>query len=222
MICTPIIESNIEAMVTLASSASSDIVELRLDCLTDFSALKKIEKVNKPKIITCMPEWEGGLFKGEENERINILLEAMKFCTSSDYVSIELKTGKKFLDKIADAAKKKGIKVIISNHNFRETPGKEEILEILELEEKTGADIAKVAFMPKDYGDVLTVLSALVDNDLKIPVIAISMGELGKISRVVGLLMGSYLTFASIEKGKESAKGQMSVDEVRGALEFFK
>jgi len=222
MICAPIIEPDIDAMVSSANSANSDLVELRLDYLHTFSNLEKIKNINKPKIITCMPEWEGGLFKAEEDERIDILLEALNFCSSLDYVSIEFKTEKILLDKIIESAKKKKIKVIISNHNFQETPKKEEILNILELEEKAGADIAKVAFMPKNYSDVLTVLSVLVDNDLKIPVIAISIGKLGKISRVIGLLMGSYLTFASVEKGRESAVGQMSVDEVREALKFFK
>jgi len=222
MICAPIIEPDIDAMVSSANSANSDLVELRLDYLHTFSNLEKIKNINKPKIITCMPEWEGGLFKAEEDERIDILLEALNFCSSLDYVSIEFKTEKILLDKIIESAKKKKIKVIISNHNFQETPKKEEILNILELEEKAGADIAKVAFMPKNYSDVLTVLSVLVDNDLKIPVIAISIGKLGKISRVIGLLMGSYLTFASVEKGRESAVGQMGVDEVREALKFFK
>jgi len=225
MICAPIIESDIDSMVTLANSANSDIVELRLDYLddkdNDFSNLNKIELINKPKIITCMPEWEGGLFSCDEQNRIEILLEALNFCSPSDYVSIELKTKKEFLDKIVIAAKDKKIKVIIAHHNFVETPRKEEILKILNSEILAGADIAKVAFMPEDYGDVLTVLSVLTDNKIKIPVIAISMGEIGKISRVAGLLMGSYLTFASAAKGKESAKGQMGVDEVREVLKFF-
>ncbi len=222
MICSPIIETEIDAMTTLANQADSDLVELRLDYLKDYSILEKIGEVNKPKIITCMPEWEGGLFKGSENERVRVILDSLEFCDSSDYVSIELKTGKENLNKILTAAKKKKIRVIISSHNFRETPKKKEILKILSEEEKAGADIAKVSFMPENHGDVLTVLSVLTDNKLKIPIIAISMGELGKITRVAGLLMGSYLTFASLEKGRESAKGQMSVKEVREALKFFK
>ena len=222
MICAPIIEQDIEMMVKSANSANSDIVELRLDYLDNFAGLeKKIESVNKPKIITCMPKWEGGLFCGTERERAEILLESLKSCGSTDYVSIELKTGKDFLNEIMSAAKNKKIKVIISHHDSEKTPEKEEILKILESEKQAGADIAKVAFTPKNYSDVLTVLSVL-NNNLKIPVIAISMGELGKVSRVVGLLMGSYLTFASLEKGRESAGGQMSVDEVRGALGFFR
>jgi len=221
MICAPIIEQDIEMMVKSANLANSDLIELRLDYLNNFAGLKRIESVNKPKIITCMPKWDGGLFCGTERERAEILLESLKFCGSTDYVSVELKTGKNFLNEVASAAKARKIKVIISHHDFEKTPGREEILKIIGSEKQAGADIAKVAFTPENYGDVLTVLSVL-NNNLKIPVIAISMGELGKISRVAGLLMGSYLTFASLGKGKESAGGQMSVDEVREALKFFK
>ena len=219
MICVPIIEPRIDLAVKLANSVDSDLVELRLDYLKSFENLEKLGEINKPKIVTCMPQWESGHFKGSETERINVLLRAMDFC---DWVSIELKTPEELMKKILQKSKRNEVKVIISYHNFESTPSRDEILEILKKEADFGADIAKVAFMPQDYEDVLNLLHVLVKNDLEIPIIALSMGELGKISRVISLILGSYLTFASAELGKESAPGQLTIGEVKKVIDILK
>ena len=219
MICVPIIEPRIDLAVKLANSVDSDLVELRLDYLQSFENLERVGRINKPKIVTCMPQWEGGHFKGSETERINVLLRAMDSC---DLVSIELKTSGELRERILQKSKRNKVKVIISYHDFESTPQREEILEILRKEADVGADIAKVAFMPHDYEDVMNLLYVLVKNDLEIPIIALSMGELGKISRVMAPILGSYLTFASAEKGKESAPGQLSISEVKKVTDILK
>ena len=133
----------------------------------------------------------------------------------ADYVSVELKTEEKFREDLVIAAGKKGVKVVMAFHDFNSTPPRHEIVNILKKEEEACADIAKVAFKPKDYSQVLDVLKAQVTADLKIPVIALSMGELGSVSRVVGPMLGGYLTFAAPSEEKRAAEGQYTLEEMR-------
>jgi len=218
MICAPIIEKELDSMIETANSTNADSVELRLDYLTEFAGIDELSKIQKPIIATCMPEFEGGNFKGPEEERTDILRQALEF---SSHLTIELKTDSRLRDPLVRETKEKGAKVIISYHDFNSTPSKEEILSVLKQEEEAGADIAKVAFMPKNQTDVLNTLAAVTENPTKIPVIAIAMGELGKASRIIGPALGSYLTYASTGKGRESAPGQLTVEQVRGVLDII-
>ncbi|MCG2783405.1 MAG: type I 3-dehydroquinate dehydratase [Candidatus Altiarchaeales archaeon] len=218
MICAPIIEKELNSMIETANSTKADSVELRLDYLTEFSGIDELTKIQKPAIATCMPKFEGGNFAGPEEERIDILRKALEF---SSHVTIELKTETNLRDPLIREARGKGVKVIISHHDFNSTPGKEEILSVLKQEEEAGADIAKVAFMPKNHADVLNILAAVTENPTKIPVIAIAMGELGKASRILGPALGSYLTYASTGKGRESAPGQLTVEELKRVLNII-
>jgi len=218
MICAPIIEKELDSMIETANSTKADSVELRLDYLTEITAIDELTKIQKPIIATCMPEFEGGNFKGPEGERIELLRKATEF---SSHLTIELKTETNLRDPLISEAKEKGVRVILSHHDFDSTPGKEEILSVLRQEEGAGADIAKVAFMPKNQADVLNTLAAITENPTRIPVIAIAMGELGKVSRVLGPALGSYLTYASPTQGKESAPGQLTVEELRRILDII-
>ncbi len=220
MICIPIVESDINSMVKIANSVDAGLIELRLDYLSEFSDLEKLREIRTEKIVTCMPSWEGGNFKGTEKERFEILTKALKF---AGLVTIELNTEKKYRDELIKNAKDAGVKVIIACHDFNSTPERTEIIEILNRERDSNADIAKVAFMANNYQDVLNLMQVLVDKgpDFGIPIIALSMGNFGRISRVLAPLLGSYLTFASIKKGKESAEGQLTAEEVRKILEIL-
>jgi 3-dehydroquinate dehydratase type I len=223
MICVSIMEADVVSMVAAASKAPTDIVELRLDALSDFSGLSALKKIKKKKIVACMPSWEGGSFHGSEAARARILFSAIPL---SDYVTVELRADKALLDALLMDAKKAKVKSIIAYHDFKSTPSKEKIISILNDEKSAGADIAKVAFMAKDDADVLRLMQALVelrdDPAFKLPIIAVSMGEAGKISRVVAPLLGAYLTYAAPSKGKESAPGQLTFDEVNKILSVVK
>lgn len=225
MICLSLIESKVDDLVRIANSVDSDLVEIRFDFLSDTDKIGKLQMIKKPIIITCMPEWENGNFGGDEEKRVAILLKAMKF---SDYVTVELNTKEDLRTRLIREAKKRNVKTIVSYHDFEKTPAKGRIMEILDMEKKVGADIAKVAFMAKDYGDVLRLMQILNvnvkknDNKFGIPIIAISMGKVGTISRILAPLLGSYLTYASAEKGMESAQGQLTVKELKQILGILK
>mgnify|MGYP000217862689 CR=1 FL=1 len=125
------------------------------------------------------------------------------------------------IEHIKSLATKKGVKLILSYHNFVETPSEEFMMRKIKEEITYGADIPKIAVMPKEQGDVLKLLSVTYNARKKIsnPLITVSMGSLGFISRFVGCIFGSDMTFAS--GVNESAPGQMPIEEMRRFIEII-
>ena len=112
-----------------------------------------------------------------------------------------------------------GVPVVASNHDFHATPPKGEIVRrLLFMQEELGADMAKIAVMPQSPADVLTLLSATEEafSRAERPVITMSMGPLGVISRVSGRFFGSAATFGAAKKA--SAPGQMDVAALHAVL----
>jgi 3-dehydroquinate dehydratase I len=111
-----------------------------------------------------------------------------------------------------------GIAMIMSYHNFQSTPAASVLDAKFAHAQELGADIGKVAVMPKDPADVLALLAATwrASQALTIPLISMSMGGIGSISRMIGWIYGSAATFAV---GKSSsAPGQVAIDELRAVL----
>ena len=156
-------------------------------------------------IVTNRIKNEGGSFNGSEEERFNILYEC---CELADYVDIELQSSDEYIEKIHDT----GVKTIVSYHDFKKTPNLNEITYIVEKEKELG-DIAKVAFMPHDLDDTLTVLA--VQSHFK-DIIAISMGELGSYTRIMASKFNSPITFAV---GTDvTAPGQIDIETMKALL----
>jgi 3-dehydroquinate dehydratase-1 len=149
---------------------------------------------------------EGGSFKGSEAERTDILLAATKH---ADIIDIELQTDEEYLNKIVKASKS----TIISYHNLEKTPSADILLKVVKKERKLG-DIAKFAVMPRNISDTLIVLNVL--SQVK-KTIGISMGDLGRYTRVVAPLFGSPITFASIDT--ISAPGQLDIHTTKNFLD---
>jgi len=211
LICATIAEDTVKKAVKAAKSLKCDVVEVRLDFLKDASELDWLGRINKPVIVTCMPKWEGGRFGGTEGERIGILEKSLKF---ADFVTIELKTDPGLRDELIITARNRNVKVIIAHHDFENTPSSDEIMEVLEAEEDAGGDIAKVAYMPRSKKDVLSVLVAQVNARLNIPVIALSMGEMGRVTRVAGPMLGGFLMYAAASERKKTAAGQYTIKDM--------
>jgi 3-dehydroquinate dehydratase-1 len=132
---------------------------------------------------------------------------------------VELCNEPDFIDEIKKICQECGTKLILSYHNFDATPAEADIHDKLVQAQNAGADIAKLAVMPKDYGDVLTLLAATLrarTGAVKVPIITMSMGAEGGVTRVVGGLFGSDLTFAIGEAS--SAPGQIPIGELRQAM----
>lgn len=117
-----------------------------------------------------------------------------------------------------EAAHAHHVAVVASNHDFDGTPPVEEIIKRLEDMERAGADVAKIAVTPRSPADVVTLLAATERRHrvAKIPLITMSMGTLGAVTRIGGGTFGSAATFATV--GAASAPGQLPAAGVRAAL----
>jgi 3-dehydroquinate dehydratase-1 len=212
MICVPIVEKNYESVLEAAKNsikAGADLIELRIDAIdhpNPDEVSKIIKDIKYPIIATNRMIEEGGLFKGSEAERTDILLAAAKH---ADIVDIEIQTDEDYLNKIIKASKS----TIVSYHNFEKTPSAEILLMVVNQERKLG-DIAKFAVMPKNISDTLIVLEVLSQVE---KTIGISMGEIGRYTRVVAPLFGSPITFASFDN--ISAPGQLDIRTTKNFLD---
>lgn len=206
-----------------------DIIEWRADFYKDVSNLKKVlevlknlKQINKetPLIFTFRSKEEGG----EKNINIDYYSLLNKTVASSKYVDlvdIQIGLDKKVVKETIKHIQTFKIPVIGSYHNFLLTPSRDEIVKLGLISDSLGVDIIKLAFMPKDKEDVVNLLYAtnLIKNNTNKPIISMSMGKLGTISRITGNLFGSSVTFACM--GKESAPGQIPVHQLYSLLDFL-
>lgn len=212
LICVPIFEKNYESVIQSAENsieAGADIIEFRIDAMNHPNpddVVNIIKDINHPLIATNRRIDEGGFFRGSESERMEILLEASKH---ADIIDIELETDPYQMSKIIKASKS----TIISFHDFEKTPNIDVLLEVVSRERKLG-DIAKFAVMPNNISDTVVVLNVLsqVENT-----IGISMGDLGRYTRIVAPLFGSPITFASLDS--KSAPGQLDIQSTKYLLD---
>ena len=214
MICIPTTARSAENAVSEMISASkyADIVELRIDYIPELrNAETCIEETlkskTKPVIITNRPEREGGKFNGSEHDRLRLLQKAIDL--GADYVDVEY-------DSIKQITRRKSSQIIISHHNFKETP--HNISKIYDDICQQKPDIVKIVTYANDITDNIRIFELL--ESAKVPTISFCMGESGYISRILTSKFGGFLTFASLEKGKESAPGQLTVNELSNIYHF--
>lgn len=207
-------QSNTEDIIATANDyikKGADFLELRIDGIVNADSntvQETIEEIAFPIIATNRSKGEGGNFLGSERERIRIL----KSCCDLEYVKyidIELKTDSCLRNYILGKCHDAGVKTIISFHDFQKTPPIDDLLEIVK-EEKSLGDIAKVAVMPKDLEDTISVLALM--SRCK-DTIAISMGELGSYTRVMASKFNAPITFAT--SGDVTAPGQIDIETMR-------
>lgn len=210
-IAIPIFQAKKEDIIKVAEDCiekGADVLEFRIDALDNpnFKDIQEIiEEINFPMIATNRISSEGGSFKGTEEERIDILLKCAPLV---DYVDIELQSDDKYIKQIHDT----GVTTIVSYHDFHKTPEINEIMYIVEKEQKLG-DIAKVAFMPNDLDDTLKILAILSHCE---NTIAISMSDLGSYTRVMASKFDSPITFAA---GTDvTAPGQIDIETMKSLL----
>ncbi len=232
-ICLPLVSSGLDDLLSEAEelvARKPDILEWRVDAFSLYDdiescidSLTKLRSVigEMPLIFTCRGDREGGLQKLSQQERQRLVVRAMA-TGLVDMVDSELDNNDLFLDTIIQESKSAGVALILSHHNFTETPAESFICDVLERAQEKGADIAKIAVMPNCYADVLTLLSATNISrigNIRVPMITISMGVEGGVSRLAGGLFGSDVTFAA---GRESsAPGQHAIDDLRAGMKLL-
>ena len=228
-ICIPLVGRNEEEILKELKAVlpkEPDLLEWRVDFFegvhnTD-SVLAVVEQIagvtDLPLLFTIRSEKEGGeKIPLSELEKVDLLVEACK-SESVDIIDFEVSNDPDHVKKVRDVSREYGKKLILSYHNFETTPDCAEILKRLYLAEFYGADVAKAAVMPKDKEDVLRLLSVTreADEAMGIPVVTMSMGALGGLSRLMGWAYGSIMTFAV--GVQSSAPGQIPMDELKEAI----
>lgn len=233
-ICVPIVGESREEILEQARAVKAlpaDLVEWRVDYLHNVSSLSLLtvltflselrnELGDLPLLFTFRTKREGGE-KSISPQGYEELYRAIIASKLVDIVDVELFLGEDLMQRLVKTAHEHGVAVIASNHDFKKTPSRETLVDRLETMQGLGADLLKVAVMPQSTEDLLTLLAATEEasKKLKQPVVTMSMGGKGVLSRVAGEAFGSAITFGAA--GKASAPGQLPAEELRQILEML-
>ena len=218
-LCVPLTQQTAEGMLAAMQAVPRfvDVVEVRFDYLksaTADSALSDLERIRagigRPVIVTNRPPREGGRYEGPEDRRLEVLRKAAAL--GAEYVDIELDSVAA-LGEIAG-----GTQRIVSYHDFQGTPP--DLESIHRSACAAGADVAKIAVTARDIADTLPVMALLERHAHGVPTIALSMGEEGLTTRIMGAKLGAFLVYGSMEEGKGSAPGQIPCGEMEGMYRF--
>jgi 3-dehydroquinate dehydratase I len=215
-VCVSIARETVEQGLAVARGISSlaDVIEIRLDALKRIEVAPFMTQLTSPLLFTNRPIWEGGNFAGEEQARIAPLLDAVS--QGARYVDLELKAPDSSHQALLEMTNSTSCQLILSWHNFQDTPSQAELVGRLATIQDKGAHIAKIVTMAHDYHDVLRVLTLQEEAArMDIPLIAFCMGQPGVISRVATMDLGGYMTYCAVSDSEATAPGQLSVAVLR-------
>jgi 3-dehydroquinate dehydratase type I len=213
-ICASILPQTIDEGIRLAKKAKEakvNFIEIRLDNLPRNSKLEELTAHDEIPLIAADRS------NKNEIERQATLLNAAK--SGFAYVDTDLSSPK--LQNFVNQTKALGTKCIVSFHDFGKTPSTLELNRILEREVSSGADVCKIVTTANRMEDNLTLLQFIQAAPVRKKPVCFAMGQLGKMSRLLSPVFGSFFTFASLERGAETAPGQMTVQELRTAYELL-
>ena len=230
----PIVEPTETAVLEKAAEFSTlraDCVEWRVDLFahpTDLSAvvhcLAKLRIALKDQLllVTLRTKAEGGSTAPDHEAYLHFLHTVLD-TDCADLIDIEFFTAGEDLPKLIEDAHTAGACVVCSSHDFQQTSPRAELVARMTAMQRAGADLPKLAVMPQSRTDVLELLAAtaeMADRHPETPVITMSMGTLGAVSRLCGEAFGSAMTFAN--PGTASAPGQISLEVVNAVLDNLK
>ncbi len=241
-ICIPLTDTDFHSLKCSAKhilQSSPDFVEWRADFYHGYreessrtEALCMLRDVlgEIPVLFTIRTKEEGGLADLSIDEYASINHSVIE-SGLADLVDVELLKGDAVMEQLCAAAhempacreRSAPVKIVASRHDFSKTPPESEIVNSLCKMQTLGADIAKFAVMPTSERDVLTLLSATLtmkEHHPDTPVITMSMGQLGALSRICGALVGSAVTFGTA--GAASAPGQLPAEVLKLFLKNLK
>ena len=213
----------------IGASAQTDAVEFRVDFLDIALDAAKVAALGlkvaaqlggKPLIVTFRTKAEGGN-KAIADADYAALYETLLKAKFADLIDVEMFRSEAIVRRLVAAAHGAGIFVVMSNHDFAGTPPAAELLTRLRRQQELGADVLKLAMMPRDPGDVLELLRAtweMAGRYAERPMMTMSMAGTGVVSRLAGEIFGSAMCFGMI--GRASAPGQVEVDRLAGVLDI--
>ena len=216
-VCAVITEQSVSAARARFKQAAqvADMVEVRLDFLQDFDFTRPenlrslLEEKTLPVIITCRSVAEGGRQMIDDQVRLRLLVEGAR--NFADYCDIEAAHYEQAERLALDPSR-----LILSYHNFEETP--RGLSELYARLCRLPAAVHKIVTRAGSITDTLSVFQLLdrARADER-NLIALAMGEPGIITRVLGPAAGSFLTYGSLARGRESAPGQLTCHELKNA-----
>lgn len=205
-----------------------DIIELRIDQWTDVTGVKQV--INELKelpfefkvLITYRSNSQGGKGHVNEMEYQNVI---QKLINESGYEMLDIewddKKDKNTYLSFINKAHQKGIQVVLSHHNFNETPSLEELKFTYYKMHQFEADYLKVAVMPNDEKDVLHLLEAVKDSAdaLNQHIIGIAMSDIGIVSRTAQGVFGGTVSYGCLNEPQ--APGQIHIEELKKQIDFY-
>ena len=239
LICVPIVSDSLDGIIKECEDILDkpvDMVEWRADFYlrcNDTASLNCVMDIIREKLkympilFTYRTAYEGGEESYDNSKKIT----PMRYITMIKYVAdnlgpdiIDIEAGRACdgdMSEVISYVKARNIVVISSMHDFLKTPDDTYMREVFDRMSRIGADIFKIAVMPNSGKDVLALMtfSENARNKYSNPIITISMGRLGLVSRVAAELDGSAVTFASV--GKASAPGQIDAAELKKLIAEF-
>lgn len=233
LVCTPLVgidEAEISRELSVILPKAPDLIEWRVDFFSGIADLDRVVALGRlirdtaagiPIVFTRRSTREGGTPIPLNEDQVFEMCAAVCRSGAVDLFDYELSVGEEGFQRAVELAKETGVRLIASFHNFHETPPAETLVAKFMAMEKAGADIAKIAVMPRELRDVLTLLDATLTARaaISIPVISMSMGGFGSLSRLFGWVFGSSVSFAVGEKS--SAPGQIPVEELKAVVDIL-
>jgi 3-dehydroquinate dehydratase-1 len=230
LICTPLVgRTRADVLAELAAILPKrpDLIEWRVDffagigdtaLVIDTARAIKAAAGDAPILFTRRSIREGGETIALAEPDVVRLYEAVCASRCVDMIDCEMGSAAADFARLRAASRTNDILLVASYHNFQYTPDAAALLAKFAEAERLGGDVAKVAVMPQGPQDVLTLLGATyaASQTVGLPLISMSMGAWGSLSRMMGWVYGSAVTFAV---GKSSsAPGQVPIDELRAVL----
>ncbi|WP_047998530.1 type I 3-dehydroquinate dehydratase [Lactiplantibacillus herbarum] len=211
-------------------AAKPDVVEWRIDFFEGVTDAAKLQQMGQQLraalgeialLTTFRTNGEGGELPLSDADYFQVCANVVAG-QFTDALDVERYHNEAAVKALIAQAHQQQVVIIMSNHDFDKTPAADDIVQRLTSMVAYGADIAKMAVMPQSVEDVLTLLTATntARQQLQQPIITMSMGDLGKISRMAGEVFGSCLSFATV--GAASAPGQIALEHLRPELEDLK
>lgn len=229
LICVPIMEESAAGVLSEAARLTAGgvpMIEWRIDVYSSWKdasevrdILEKLRQITRNTILlaTLRSREQGGLAEVDPYEK-SLLYDEIAQAHCADIIDVEAES---FPDagNLIKQLQSRGACVLVSSHNFTETPSGEKLMEIFGYLSALDADIIKIAVMPSGDSDVARLMDAagsFHSQNPEVPLIAVSMGDLGVRSRLEIRSFGGCVTFAS--GSKKSAPGQMPYERVREEL----
>jgi 3-dehydroquinate dehydratase-1 len=230
LICTPLIGRTgeaIESELAKVTPKAPDLIEWRVDFFDGIADIEQVIDMARsikaaargiPILFTRRSIREGGESIPLTEDHVVEMYCAVCRSGTVDFIDFEMSNATEHIRQLRQVSRQSDIKMVMSYHNFRETPALDVLFQRFVQAQEQGADAAKVAVMPTRLEDVLALLSATLKaaQELQIPVISMSMGSYGSLSRMFGWVFGSAVTFA-VGDGS-SAPGQVPIEDLSAVI----